>query len=65
MTTLDQMATILHEFLEMEDMAQRGLSYDEAHDLATARESVFRDKFVGVKTFSLATVRQELKAFQR
>lgn len=42
MHALDQHATALHEIVERHEMLDNGLSYDDAHDIASSRERVFR-----------------------
>jgi hypothetical protein len=39
---LDRTATALHELIERDLMLNHGMSYDNAHDAANARERVFR-----------------------
>jgi hypothetical protein len=42
LSPLDATATLLHEYVEFRHMTRRGLSYEQAHDIATAIEAEFR-----------------------
>lgn len=39
---LDRTATLLHEIVERDQMRRKGLSYENAHDIALVHERVFR-----------------------
>lgn len=44
MSPVDQTATLLHEYVEYVLMSEKSLSYDDAHDRATAAEQRLRVK---------------------
>jgi len=57
----DRAATILHEMVERHLMIRHGQDYDHAHDVASARERVFRTKHDS----SLASVAAAYRSFLR
>jgi len=57
----DRAATILHEMVERHLMLRHGMDYDHAHDIASARERVFR----GQRTSNLSDVERAYRAFLR
>ena len=52
----DASATVLHEYVEYRLMRYDGLSYSDAHDIATEHESAFRQSHRGGKRINLRAV---------
>jgi hypothetical protein len=59
---LDATATLLHEYIECEFMKREGMTYEQAHDIATAHEVAFREKLVAErpKRVNVKRVEREL-----
>ena len=60
LSPLDQMATALHAFVEVEDMKDNGTSYDKAHNAASDEEIKFREENEGTEKLDLETVKKWL-----
>lgn len=64
LSPLDIMATALHEYVETELMFRKRMSYDRAHDQASATEARFREELAAEKCarVSLERVRRAVRA---
>ena len=60
----DASATILHEIVERDLMLRRGLDYEHAHDIASARELAFRRTLRGLARASLPRVASAFRLFR-
>jgi hypothetical protein len=64
---LDRNATCLHEIVERELMLNDGMDYDHAHDIASAREKIFRKEMAKRRPtkFDARRVSAALAEFQK
>jgi len=64
---LDRTATCLHEIVERHQMMKNGLSYDAAHEIASAHERPFRRELARrpPKTFDAGKVSAAYRAYLR